>query len=342
MRKTLLLAFLLLLLAAWIGCGDSTHSLVPTSQFAFVRSGGGSLGAVRHQSRELRGLGTLSSRKAHLGAGLRPYANAIASGTDSIILMNNDGTGETVAANQAGYFYSVQLSLDGKKGVVSADDENGNLQIFIADVTNLKNANPLQLTTDAADHYVPQISPDNKTVIFVKYDATAGVGRAYTVPAAGGTQTMISTPDTADVWTPSFTPDGKKIIFEEDNLDTINIMNTDGSGMKTLTNVGGTDYFDEYPSVSPDGTKLVFSRYGKGISTASEDVYIANIDGSNLKQLTTGGAAGDAWDPMFVNNKIVFAYYSIANNDNDIYTMNFDGSGQKDISSNAKDEYFQY
>ena len=38
-------------------------------------------------------------------------------------------------------------------GVVSADDENGNLQIFIADMTNLKNANPLQLTTDAADHY---------------------------------------------------------------------------------------------------------------------------------------------------------------------------------------------
>ena len=342
MRKALLVTLLLVFVAGWVGCGDSTHPVVPTSQLAFIRSASiGTLTAARHQSREMRSLGTLPSRKAHVGVGLQPYANGIANGTDSIVLMKNDGTGATVAANQGGTFYSVQLSTDGKKGVVAAEDENGNLQIFIADVTNLQNANPVQLTTDATDHYSPQLSPNNKTVVFVKYDSTAGTDRAYTVPAAGGTQSAINTPDTVDVWTPSFTPDGTKIVFEEDNLDTINIMNVDGTGMKTLTNAGGTAYFDQYPSVSPDGTKLVFSRYGKATHT-TEDVYIANIDGSNLKQLTNSGTAAEAWDPMFVNNKIVFVYYNSANGDNDIYSMNIDGSGAKDISSNTQDEYFQY
>ena len=273
--------------------------------------------------------------------GLQPYAYTIANGTDSIVVMKDDGTGQTVVANQAGYFYSVQLSLDGKKGVVSAEDENGYLQIFVANMANLQNGNPLQLTTDATDHYVPQLSPDDNTVVFVKYDS-AGIGRAYTVPAGGGTQTMISTPDTIDVWTPSYTPDGKKIVYEDDNLDCINMMNLDGTGMTTLTNAGGTEYFDEFPSVSPDGTKLVFSRYGKATPTTSEDVYIANIDGSNVTQLTNSGTAGEAWDPMFVNNKIVFVYYSFATSDNDIYNMNFDGSAAKDLTNNSQDEYFQY
>ena len=334
MRKTLFLTLLLAFVSAWVGCGDSTHSLVPTSQLAFVRASAGSsaLSASIHHSAELSGL-RANARRPIAGPGLKPYLNTIASGTDSIVVMKNDGTGEAVVANQAGRFYAVQLSLDGKKGVATAEDENGILQVFIADMTNLKNANPLQLTTDAADHYAPQISPDNKTVIFIKYNITAGNYQAYTIKASGGTETLISTPS-VDVNTPSYTPDGKSIVFEDDNLDTINMMKTDGTGMKTITNAGGTAYFDQFPSVSPDGAKIVFSRYGKETATAGEDIYIANIDGSNVKQLTNTGATADSWDPMFVRNKVAFVYMG------DIYAMNTDGTGVKDISNDPNNEYF--
>ena len=339
MRKALFVTLLLLFVSAGVGCGDSAHTMVPTSQLAFVRSpSGGTLAAMHHQSRELGCLRGLSDRKT-AGGGLTPYLNTVASGTDSLVVMNNDGTGEKVIVNQGGLFYSVQLSLDGKKGVVSAEDDTGHLQIFLGDLTNL-NANPVQLTTDATNHYVPQLSPDNKTVVFVKYDSS-GVGRAYTVPTAGGAQAMINTPDTVDVWTPSYTPDGKKIVFEDDRLDTINIMNVDGTGMKTLTNAGGTAYYDQFPSVSPDGTKLVFSRYGKDTATTTEDIYIANIDGSGVKQLTNSGTSAEAWDPFFVKNKIAYVYYSSTAHNNDIYSMNIDGTAAKDISNNAADEYFQ-
>jgi Tol biopolymer transport system component len=104
--------------------------------------------------------------------------------------------------------------------------------------------------------------------------------------------------------------------------------------MQTLTNAGGTAYFDEFPSVSPDGKKIVFSRYGKGTQTPGEDVYIVNIDGTNLKQLTNSGATADSWDPLFVNNKIAYVF------NGDIYSMNVDGTNAKDISNNPADEFF--
>lgn len=337
MRKLIYLSFLLVLIFSWSGCGDSTHKFAPTSQLAFVRtaSGGGMAVAMRH-SIEMGGPRAQAMARKSVGAGLKPYL--IASGSDSIVLMNNDGTGEAVVTDQGGTFYAVQLSLDGKKGVGIAEDENYNQQVFIADMSNLSNSNPLQLTTDSEDHYVPQISPDNKTVIFVKYDSD-GNERAYTVPASGGAETLIPTPASVGVWTPSYTPDGKNIVFEEEVNDTINIMNTDGTGIKVLTNADGA-YLDEYPSVSPDGKTVVFSRYGGEL--AGEEIFKANIDGTGLKQLTTTGTTGDSWDPQFVNNKIVFVLESYATHTGDIYNMNFDGTGVKDISNNAADEFFEY
>jgi len=59
------------------------------------------------------------------------------------------------------------------------------------------------------------------------------------------------------------------------NSDSITIMNLDGTGKETIIDSvgGGTDL----PCISRDGTKLTFSI---------GDIYIANIDGSNLTNLT--------------------------------------------------------
>jgi hypothetical protein len=59
-----------------------------------------------------------------------------------------------------------------------------------------------------------------------------------------------------------------------------------------------SDGFD--PDISPDGTKLVFSR-SLGVA-GEDDLYEANLDGSGVSQLTATGAAGQAnvspvWSP---------------------------------------------
>ena len=332
MRKVLCLSLLFVLVAAWTGCGDSTHRLVPSSQLVFIQAAGSLPGAM-HQSIELGRL--RSPRMARRAVpGLTALSTTIASGTDSVIMMKNDGTGETTLASQGGWFGSVQLSLDGKMAVGVAEDQNGFFQIFVVNMSNLQNLNPVMLTSDAQDHMYPQLSPDNKTVLFMKYDNSAETGYAYTISVSGGTQNKISTPSGVFVNYPSYTPNGKKIVFEEENNDTISIMNLDGTNIKNLTT---GNYFDEFPSVSPDGQTIVFSRYGKDVETVGEDIYTMKIDGTSVKQLTSDGTN---WDPFFVNNKIAFVSYRDNAGGGEIYSMNVDGTGVKRLTNNSLDEYF--
>lgn len=324
MRKVLLFVLILSLAAAWmVGCGDSKKTLPTqtlTSNFAFVRSGGGATGFAQH----ILPFNRLSLR--HSARGVPNVSN----GNDSIVIMKNDGTGETVLANNVAGIGSVQLSLDGKTGVSMEEDDNGYLQVYYADLTNLSNIQPKQLTSSPEDHYAPQLSADRSTVIYYKWMGDIQGSQAFTVKASGGSETQISTPG-MEVYFPTFTPDGKHVVFEgytnSSSSSTISMMNLDGSGITTITNLG-TDW-DEMPSVSPGGKTIVFSRYTSGETGGGEDIFTIGMDKTNLKQLTTDGRN---WDPLFVNDKIVFVSWRDGNDL--IYSMNPDGSNQKNLTPN--------
>ncbi len=342
MRRTFILVLILCLSAAWmVGCGDSgTKTVITppptvTSNFVFVRAGAPIANAMGRQHFDLmgkRGMHSFAAR-AHGRGGMRPMMD-VNPGSDSVVMMKNDGTGETVLADQAGWFYAVQLSLDGKKGVGTVEDLDGYQQIFYVDTTNLNNLNPLQLTTDPEDHYTPQLSPDGSTVIFVK--DVEGLPQAFTVKVTGGAETQIVVSAGVAVNFPSYTPDGTKIVFEEEEYDTIDIMNADGSGVTILTNQDQA-YYDEFPSVSADGRTITFSSYPADESSG-EDIYVVNIDGSNVRQLTTDGAS---WDPLMVNNKIVFISYRDEAAGGRIYAMAPDGTSQTNLTPNdTTDDFF--
>ena len=326
MRKILFFILILSMTAVWlIACGSSKSVTTPsfTSNFAFIRYTNTALSMHRLDQRGVR---------MHTN-GILHARPAVSSWTDSVVMMRNDGTGETTLGSDLQGTGSVQLSLDGKKGVSMELDNNGYMQIYFADLSNLNKVKPVQLTTSLEDHYYPQLSPDNTKVLFMKYSSTAETGQAYTVSTSGGVETMISTPGIF-VNYPTYTSDGKHIVFEEEDNDTIDIMNADGTGVKTLTNLDGA-YYDEFPSVSTDGKTIVFSRYSADESTTGENIYSIKIDGTGLKQLTTDGTS---WDPLFVNDKVVYCSSPAGNSE--IYAMNPDGSGQKNLTNTSNSAEF--
>ena len=66
-------------------------------------------------------------------------------------------------------------------------------------------------------------------------------------------------------------------------------VNTDGTGMKRLTN---TDGYDAEGTVSPDGKKIVFTSARDG----DLDIYDMNIDGTQVRRLTNElGYDGGPW-----------------------------------------------
>ena len=110
-----------------------------------------------------------------------------------------------------------------------------------------------------------------------------------------------------------------KIIYESGfNL---HIMNLDGGTIKQITNFKDRQGIFDY-EISSGAGKIVIALY----ENENVDLFLSNMDGSNLTQLT-GGSEADL-DPMFSPSadKIVFR------RDWSICIINSDGSGFKYLS----------
>jgi TolB protein len=104
-------------------------------------------------------------------------------------------------------------------------------------------------------------------------------------------------------------------------------MKADGSNRRQLTSRPNT--VDLYPSVSPDGTRIVFSsQIADGIDGK---IWIMDIDGGNLRQLTSTAALNNipSWCPAV---DLIVYVSDLRGNDN-IYLMNADGSGVQQLTS---------
>ncbi|MDI6811900.1 MAG: hypothetical protein QMD80_09625, partial [archaeon] len=103
-------------------------------------------------------------------------------------------------------------------------------------------------------------------------------------------------------------------------------MNADGSNQSKL--ISNSDYSFHHFTFSPDGKKIAF--VSTGLSGWKEDIYVINIDGSGLMQLTTNPERDThpAWSPD--GTKI--AFQSNREGGFAIYIMNADGSNQTKLS----------
>jgi TolB protein len=144
-------------------------------------------------------------------------------------------------------------------------------------------------------------------------------------------------------------PDGNKIVFTSTRSGDLELwtMDVDGSNLHQVTNQLG---YDGGAFFSPDGKKLVFraSRptteadikvykdllaQGQVMPTSME-LYTCNVDGSNLKQLTSLGKAN--WAPYFLpkGDKVIFSSNHAAPRGYqfNLYTIKLDGTGLEQVT----------
>ncbi|HJY30593.1 MAG TPA: hypothetical protein VJ306_21345 [Pyrinomonadaceae bacterium] len=145
-----------------------------------------------------------------------------------------------------------------------------------------------------------------------------------------------------------FSADGKQLIFQSTRdgrgCDQIYSMNIDGSNVKMLSNGDGRttcSYF--YPS----GKRILYSSthlgdkqcppkpdYSKGYVWAiypTYDIFTANPDGSNAKQLTTTPGYDAETTITLDGKKLVFT--SMRAGDLDIYTMDANGKNVRQLTN---------
>lgn len=109
------------------------------------------------------------------------------------------------------------------------------------------------------------LSPDGSTILYTATDidvqTESRVTNIYKVPASGGETTQLTTDGGSS---PQWFNNGKSIAFA--NKGILYTMNPDGSGQKAVSGMNDFEIF----SVSPDGSKIYFTRRVKIDQTANE------------------------------------------------------------------------
>jgi len=148
---------------------------------------------------------------------------------------------------------------------------------------------------------------------------------------------------------PTVSPKGDKIVFTSTRSGDLELytMNIDGSDVKQITDELG---YDGGAFFSPDGTKLIFrsSRpktekevkeykdlLAQGLVMPTHmELYVCNIDGSDMVKITDLGSAN--WAPFFhpKGNKIIFStnHHKEKHDGFNLFMINLDGTNLEQIT----------
>lgn len=91
-----------------------------------------------------------------------------------------------------------------------------------------------------------------------------------------------------------------------------------------------SDPADSEPSSSPDGTRIVFVRRG--------DIWAVRVDGSGLRQLTSGGEADSHPRVAPTGRYLVFERRLSGHRDHDLYTSDIQGNAVSSLAATAGEE----
>lgn len=191
----------------------------------------------------------------------------------------------------------------------------------------------LKITSATLSDGYPSVSPNGKRVAFYgKYDDFK-TWSIHTVNIDGTNVQRLT--ETQHVWdsAPDWSPDGNTIVFAREypgpdgkRLEEIWLMDPDGSNKRQLTSLEGRS-----PCFMPDGRILFQSK------SPSANIFIANIDGTGVIQLTDTDS--NDYSPKISPSGKQVAFLANRDGNQEVYVMNIDGSEQTRLTFNRIDEW---
>ena len=241
-------------------------------------------------------------------------------------------------------------------GIVFASKRDGDFDLYVmradgSDVRNLTNNAPRG--RNEADDDQPSVSPDGLQIAFLSTRDHEGDGdeaRDVYVMDIDGSDVHRVTDNNVAERNVDWTPDGGIVFWRcaSGVYDcSLVAVSSDDRGENTLFQAGdGVSSL----SLSPDGNRVVFSRWNVNDESFDSNVVVADLNGDNERKLTDApGIDGDAdWSPD--GTKLVFSSDRDHNGDclfhdctgyaPELYVMNADGSGQRRLTEDPAYDVF--
>lgn len=210
-------------------------------------------------------------------------------------------------------------SPDGKRAVL-IKIVGGREQLF---TMNLDGSGEIQITRDDADHEDPVWSPGGRKIAFVLIKDGKKV---VTLINPDGSAAEPITPANHSAIHPAFTPDGRAILYcTDDDLrppvkNESEIYSIDIATKRVRTLISGG--VNTFPAMSPDGSTIA---YRKIVGDMNSEVFVANPDGSNGRNLTNHWTF-EGWPAWSPDGKTIAFAGNRNNAGYQIFLMNPDGS----------------
>src|SRR6266498_694741 len=249
---------------------------------------------------------------------------------DEICIINADGSGWQRLTNlQSASFYA-SLSSDGKS-VIFVNSETGKTELYEID---LESGKTNQLTKLKSDIGSPEISPDNKFILFTR--KVSNNSQVWIMNRDGSDPHELYSSSGKDAHDAVWSPDGSQILFAFGRGDSnkLYIMGFDGGNPRLVNNSIDTRGRSDWSLAG----LIVFDMGGP----FKHEVYIMNVDGSHLHQVSKGNnSQGASFSPdgQWI---ALTAYTDTANKDEascEIYLMRVNGSNVRRLTSNQYCDY---
>ena len=166
---------------------------------------------------------------------------------------------------------------------------------------NVDGSNVVAIANDpAGPEFDGSWSPDGQWIVYRNSTHGTNNDDEIYLARADGTEKRNLTQNPANDWGPEWSPDGTTIIFnsdrEHDGALHAYIVTIDGSNFRRVDIEGWV----EYPSYSPDGSKIVFM----GATGNTYEIFIADLATGETRQLTDH-PADDGWPVWSPDGKAI-------------------------------------
>jgi Tol biopolymer transport system component len=191
-----------------------------------------------------------------------------------------------------------------------------------------------RLTTSTNNEEQSSWSPDGQWIAFKQLDDVWVVRWDGT-----GLKQLTDFPADLNNTQPSWSADGSQIIFRSNfqlhpaNIADIWVMNADGTNRHKLVTREGDE---RYPSMSPDGRKLLFRGDWDGVSgNGDEEIFTADADGSDQTRLTFNDVEDSSpnWSP---DGSRIALQTAVDGVNQEIFVMDADGSHRVRLTNDAR------